>query len=189
MAPHQHLIDGFNAYQQFTDTTAVYPQEPGVLALAYAGLGLGDEQSELDEKIQRVLDEGRLQPSNTAPLIAEIGDVLWYIARVCQHTGLEMGALYAKAADLEATFVATLDGLRAVINRQAGAVQGRIKKFIRDGNLQLEKVEQALVVLLRALEALAGALTLPLITVAHMNQTKLSKRQEAGTLKGDGDHR
>lgn len=75
----------FNRYQTLTGRTAVYPGAGtgSAEALAYAGLGLG-EAGEVQGKIKKVLrdNDGALTPESRKAIADELGDVLWYIARI-----------------------------------------------------------------------------------------------------------
>lgn len=77
---------------------------------------------------------------------------------------------------------------------EAGEVQGKIKKIIRDnGGHVTEEVRQALAAemgdVLWYLAALARELSVPLDTVAERNVAKLSSRADRGVISGSGDYR
>jgi NTP pyrophosphatase (non-canonical NTP hydrolase) len=76
---------GFNHYQNATDCTAIYPEAgTGSLnALTYATLGLG-EAGEVQGKVKKILrdDGGAITPAKRQEIAAELGDLLWYVARV-----------------------------------------------------------------------------------------------------------
>ena len=65
----------FDAYQDFTDTTAIYPPSK---ALEYLAMGLTSEAGEVAGKVKKWVRDGVL---NQDDLIAELGDVLWYVAQ------------------------------------------------------------------------------------------------------------
>ena len=65
----------FDAYQDFTDTTAIYPLSAG---LEYLAMGLTSEAGEVAGKVKKWVRDGTL---NQDDLIAELGDVLWYVAQ------------------------------------------------------------------------------------------------------------
>lgn len=65
----------FDAYQDFTDETAIYPEEKG---LEYTALGLASEAGEFAGKVKKWIRDGK---KNDDALVAELGDVLWYVAQ------------------------------------------------------------------------------------------------------------
>lgn len=83
----------FAHYQAKAAETAIYP-EAGTgspLALAYVGLGMG-EAGEVQGKIKKVLrdDEGVLSAKARLDIAAELGDLLWYVARACSEISVTM---------------------------------------------------------------------------------------------------
>lgn len=67
----------FDDYQDFTDTTAIYPEDG---ALEYLVLGLLSEAGEIAGKLKKSIRDG-VELDNDA-FMAEVGDCLWYIARI-----------------------------------------------------------------------------------------------------------
>lgn len=65
----------FDAYQDFTDETAIYPPEKG---LEYTALGLASEAGEFAGKVKKAIRDNQWDLDAMA---AELGDVLWYVAR------------------------------------------------------------------------------------------------------------
>lgn len=77
---------------------------------------------------------------------------------------------------------------------EAGEIQGKIKKIMRDDNGVL--TEAARIAIAKELGDLqwyvarcASEISIPLDTIAQMNLDKLSARKEKGTLQGSGDDR
>ncbi len=68
-----------NEYQVATRDTAIYPQDK---ALVYLGLGLSSEAGEVSGKIKKMIRDGGINVMDTAD---EIGDVFWYLARLCDE--------------------------------------------------------------------------------------------------------
>jgi len=62
-----------------------------LLALTYDGLGLG-EAGEVQGKIKKIIrDEGGIITLEARKEIAkELGDILWYVASMCDNLGLDM---------------------------------------------------------------------------------------------------
>lgn len=83
----------FDEYQEATKKTADYPSGDvlaGVNAeVIYTGLGVSGEAGEVTEKIKKAMREG--EDEYLDQLEDELGDVLWYIARLCDELGLNMG--------------------------------------------------------------------------------------------------
>jgi len=80
----------FNSYQQAAAQTAVYPNLGN--NFVYPTLGLVGEAGEVAEKIKKVLrdDDGQLSAEKKQELMKELGDVLWYLARLAAELGLEL---------------------------------------------------------------------------------------------------
>ena len=87
-------------YQLESSRTAIYPEHGNGTdtAITYVLLGLLGESGELANKWKKYLRDGTEFDSKRDELIAELGDVLWYIAQL--HTEL--------AADLSNTARANL---------------------------------------------------------------------------------
>ncbi|HOH67443.1 MAG TPA: nucleoside triphosphate pyrophosphohydrolase family protein [bacterium] len=80
----------FNSYQQAAAQTAAYPDLGN--NFIYPTLGLVGEAGEVAEKIKKVLrdDDGQLSAEKKQELMKELGDVLWYLARLAAELGLEL---------------------------------------------------------------------------------------------------
>ena len=78
----------FNEYQQSTQLTAKYPKEK---ALDYCTLGLVGEAGEIANKVKKVIRDNRpVDDAFKADMKAEIGDVLWYVARLADELGISL---------------------------------------------------------------------------------------------------
>lgn len=68
-------------YQLWTDKTAIYPKDAGI---AYTILGLASEAGEVAGKFKKVIRDngGFLTEDRRDQLVDELGDVLWYCARL-----------------------------------------------------------------------------------------------------------
>lgn len=93
---------GMDEYQGKTRDTANYPeaQTGSVLALTYVGLGLG-EAGEVQGKIKKVLrdDGGIVTEEKRAAIVGELGDVLWYVARLADELGLDLSEIATRNLD------------------------------------------------------------------------------------------
>jgi NTP pyrophosphatase (non-canonical NTP hydrolase) len=72
---------------------------------------------------------------------------------------------------------------------EAGEFSEKIKKWIRDGNLDSRLAAKELGDVLWYLTASARELGYSLQDIAEMNMVKLLARKNAGTLQGSGDER
>ena len=99
----------FEAYQAAASRTAVYPDRGH--NLAYPALGLCGETGEVAEKIKKVLRDkgGVLDEPTRRQIEKELGDVLWYVAALCDEIGLNMQTVaetnIAKLSDRQARAV------------------------------------------------------------------------------------
>ena len=101
-------VNDFNAYQKWTDQMAIYGdaiddliesctgQESEELArllrISYVALGLG-ESGEVQGKIKKILrdSKGVITPEVVAAVSKELGDQLYYLARMATEFGLHLG--------------------------------------------------------------------------------------------------
>ncbi len=74
----------FDSYQDFTDTTAIYPEDK---ALEYVALGLASEAGEFAGKIKKMIRDNN---HDQDAMIAELGDVLWYVAQAASTLGVHL---------------------------------------------------------------------------------------------------
>ena len=79
----------FKEYSTAAAKTARYPED---VALAYLIMGLSGEAGELCNKYKKVLrdQDGKLIEENVKALLGEAGDVLWYLARLCDELGVPL---------------------------------------------------------------------------------------------------
>jgi NTP pyrophosphatase (non-canonical NTP hydrolase) len=77
----------FDIYQDFTDSTAIYPPEKG---LEYTALGLASEAGEFAGKVKKMI---RDKTYDTEAMIAELGDVLWYVARAAAELDYHLSTI------------------------------------------------------------------------------------------------
>lgn len=71
-------------YQEFTRTTAIYPKEK---ALEYLALGLCSESGEVAGKAKKIIRDG---VDLKEQILAELGDCLWYAARICDELDTDL---------------------------------------------------------------------------------------------------
>ena len=83
----------FREYQRKAVTFAIYPATHKVL---YPTLGLCGESGEVAEKVKKQVRDGEL---NAHEVAKELGDVLWYLANICNDIGYNLDEI----ADLNLT--------------------------------------------------------------------------------------
>ncbi|WP_105317858.1 nucleoside triphosphate pyrophosphohydrolase family protein [Thermus tenuipuniceus] len=78
-----------NEYQQEAKKTALYPE---AYRLLYPTLGLAGEAGELANKVKKILRDhgGNLSQATREDLVAELGDVLWYVAQLATDLGVSL---------------------------------------------------------------------------------------------------
>ena len=85
----------FDDYQQLTATTAIYPEagSGSAQALAYVALGLVGEAGEVANKVKKVLRDsnGEVSDEVREALVGELGDVMWYLARLATELQTSSG--------------------------------------------------------------------------------------------------
>ena len=75
------------------------------------------------------------------------------------------------------------------LGNEAGEVQGKIKKMMRDGTFNKEDIAAEIGDVLWYIAALCRDLEIDMADVALNNLAKLKSRQERGKIKGSGDNR
>ena len=76
-----------NEYQEEARSTAIYPEEDGLI---YTVLGLNGEAGEIAEKVKKMLRDGKSLEECQVELIKELGDVLWYVANLAHELGVSL---------------------------------------------------------------------------------------------------
>jgi len=84
----------FRDYEDFTDTVSIYPGAGSLSGLSYSGLGLG-EAGEVQNQLKKVIrdDAGIVSDSRKEKIIDELGDLLFYVARVAKDLGVSLGVV------------------------------------------------------------------------------------------------
>ena len=83
----------FNNYQQATAQTAKYPPQ---MALIYLSLGIASEAGEVAGKMKKWIRDGDSKMTReewVQAMSSEIGDVLWYAARLADELGLSLSQI------------------------------------------------------------------------------------------------
>ncbi len=78
-----------NEYQQKAEKTNLVK---GELALYYAVLGLTGEAGEIANAVKKIIrdNNNQITKEKIQQLKKELGDVLWYIARICSELNLNL---------------------------------------------------------------------------------------------------
>ena len=88
----------FDDYDTAAEVTAIYPEAGtgSVAAVTYLALGLG-ETGEIQGKVKKVLrdDNGELSEARREGILAEMGDVLWYLSRLAVELGYSLSDVAA----------------------------------------------------------------------------------------------
>ena len=77
----------FDSYQEWTRTTAIYPKHQ---ALAYLTSGLAEEAGEVAGKFKKSIRDNWTVDYFEEQVVAELGDVLWYLARYADELGYSL---------------------------------------------------------------------------------------------------
>jgi NTP pyrophosphatase (non-canonical NTP hydrolase) len=77
----------FDQYQDLTDDTAIYPEDKG---LEYTALGLASEAGEFAGKVKKAIRDNTYDADAMA---AELGDVLWYLARAAAELDYHLSTI------------------------------------------------------------------------------------------------
>ena len=83
----------FNNYQQATAQTAKYPPQ---MALIYLSLGIASEAGEVAGKMKKWIRDGDSKMTReewVQAMSSEIGDVLWYAARLADELDLSLSQI------------------------------------------------------------------------------------------------
>lgn len=85
----------FNSYQEATKETAIYFEgcaSAGVPNWVYSSYGLGSEAGEVLGKFKKIIRDhkGITSPEAKEALGDELGDILWYVARVADDLGISL---------------------------------------------------------------------------------------------------
>lgn len=204
------------AYAAFTITTAKYPTDIAQLAgnvtagMLYTSIGIANEVGELAELFDQEAVREDLRAERYAKGWSELGDVQWYIARLCAESpelprfDAMVQVAFQRLADAEYREV-RISGydLQSALCMHSGYVLGVVKKMMRDGaTWNADKRAAKLDEMRFHLQALVNVSvefaerTGPLVgfddgyeQLLFGNREKLNGRLERGTLQGDGEVR
>jgi len=93
MTDNNQVNGSFDRYQSLIDETAIYPAAGtgSWIALAYVALGLG-EAGELQGKLKKMMrdDDFILTDEKRNAILAELGDILWYVGRMAEELDADL---------------------------------------------------------------------------------------------------
>lgn len=86
-----------NRYTKLSQETAVHPlvvpdgAHPHMAGLLYCAAKLAGESGEVSEVIGKALrdDNGTFPPERMTQMVKELGDVYWYLSRICCLLGID----------------------------------------------------------------------------------------------------
>ncbi len=83
----------FNDYQKEAWKTAIYPDKG--MNLVYPTLGLNGEAGEVAEKVKKLIRDNKnfADQEFFKAMRKELGDVLWYVAALCNELGVDMNVV------------------------------------------------------------------------------------------------
>ncbi|MCK4823128.1 nucleoside triphosphate pyrophosphohydrolase family protein [bacterium] len=83
----------FMDYQVSARKTAIYPNRGE--NLVYPVLGLNGEAGEVAEKVKKLIrdNESKFDKKFSDDMVKELGDVLWYVAAICDEMGFSMATI------------------------------------------------------------------------------------------------
>jgi len=86
-----HKSLNFKQYQKASNLTSQYPKKKEIEWL-YPVLGLAGESGEVVEKFKKIFRDknNKITQKDKQEIGKELGDVLWYVAQICEVIGLDM---------------------------------------------------------------------------------------------------
>lgn len=86
-------FEDFNDYQYNIRKFCVYPGKDDSGIVPYPYFGLVGETGEVFEKVKKILRDkgGTVTYADTEDITKELGDCLFYLARIAQHLGINLG--------------------------------------------------------------------------------------------------
>lgn len=86
-------MDTLEGYQAFVRSTKAYDPE---YQLVYPILGLANEAGEVAGKLKKIMrdESGQLSQESFKALVAELGDVLWYVTATADDLGITISDIF-----------------------------------------------------------------------------------------------
>lgn len=152
--------------------------------LGVMGLGLAGEAAEVADVIEQWGQSGAC-PRDA--LIKELGDAFFYWSRLSEKLGAALPGEFGTPALMRFGQAPLLEALAFV--RDCGLVSECVKKYLRDGTLNREKLDKSLATAYQSWHILCAAAGLDAAAVVAANQDKVEGRVQRGTQRGSGDTR
>jgi NTP pyrophosphatase (non-canonical NTP hydrolase) len=165
-------------YQKFTESTDLTGNYD------YYSLGLLSEIGEILGKLKRVIRKDYSLTDITHDLMLELGDVLWYYTRMCEHLGYSLENLN----DICESFFFSLpedDNIFSVLSDYV-ILLNRLGLDIVDAT---DDVEDLFMDFLDIFLIITEILDYDILDIVQVNYEKLSSRKTRGQLNGQGDRR
>lgn len=165
-------------YQSIIEKTAVYPKHLGT---AYTTLGMIGELGEFAVAVSNNDDEN---------IKKEAGDVFWYITATCSELGIKVtDVFHLNMTKKWTTLPLSPDEAATEAILISTEVSEMIKKFCRDGNIDLSLLVIKLHHIFYQIVSATSYYGINVSEIFEANYTKLIKRRETNTLHGSGDNR
>ena len=102
----------FDDYQKEAVATAIYPRQGD--NIYYPAMGLAGEAGEVCDKIKKIMrdHDGNRTLAQEEEIAKELGDVLWYVANLCEEMEIDM------------SYVATKNILKLQSRKMRGTLKG-----------------------------------------------------------------
>jgi len=115
-----------NSYQRRAGNTSIYPGQGLIEGILYCSLGLAGEAGEVAGRVKKILrddkltsfeDVSALSPDRKRAIVRQLGDALWYIARLASELDMPL----SKVAQMNLDKLHT----RQTLNRLTGQGDSR----------------------------------------------------------------
>lgn len=170
-------------YQKWTDCVATYPKDDK--RPVYPCMGLMGESGELIDKLKKII---RGDDPDEEGIKKEIGDVLWYVARFCEDSGLKMSDYWgirtvrSYFGENQNFFLST--GLMKHVSKLCDRAW-----LESDTNQYLSIISECIGGILGVLTRLCENFDYTIEDAMRNNMDKLESRKKRGTIQGSGDER
>jgi NTP pyrophosphatase (non-canonical NTP hydrolase) len=149
-------------------------------------LGMVGESVEFFEKYRDTRSE-------KTELIKELGDIIWYLTRICTHLNFDTQRLLREARTRRSDQKITQQQILAIFFN-IGKIAEVNKKAIRDKQGRLEEsdttnIKYKIINILEALDKICDAFETTYEEVAQQNLAKLLDRLKRNKIQGGGDNR
>lgn len=213
-----------NDYQREASGTAIYPGRLSPHGMMYCALKMNGEAGELAEHLLLALNsEGfvpghlGMRPDRMALIVKEVGDVMWYLAAMCDELETDLRFIYGAEVHVPKG-IYHLDREIIRLNAEVGQIAEQIGKAMRDDGYGMpagyvpgalregdpgngrsaqadftgprrSKIMNHMRNAAHCLAFICHDLGISLEHAMEINIRKLAARKAKGTLSGSGDNR